>query len=199
MKIYTKGGDTGETSLLGGKRVLKNHLRVSLYGEMDFFNSYIGLLIENIKLVLLNQNLTHSNFLQNQNFFLQNLQSDLFNISTVISCEKDQRETFKIESIKEVKILQIEKLIDEMNEFLEPLRNFILPGGSIASSVCHIARTTCRKVERMIVDFNEFNHQDIPVEIIKFMNRLSDYLFVLARFINFVTKNEEVIWKRSLN
>lgn len=165
FKIYTKGGDKGETSLLGGTRVPKSHERVEAYGNLDELNSFIGL-IRDQEINPLYRDV------------LIRVQENLF-IAEALIARDPEKETRQLPCLKEDIILLLEKEIDAMNEDLPALHHFILPGGHSIVSYCHIARTVCRRAERSLIRLNKLN----PVEdiIIRFLNRLSDYLFVLAR------------------
>ena len=165
VKIYTKGGDKGETSLLGGTRVLKSHDRVEVYGNLDELNSFIGLIRD-------------QEINSHYHEVLIRIQENLF-IAEALIARDPEKEAQNLPILKEEEILTLEKEIDQMNEELPPIRNFILPGGHPVVSYCHIARTVCRRTERSLIRLNKIS----PVEdiIIRFLNRLSDYLFVLAR------------------
>ena len=165
VKIYTKGGDKGETSLLGGTRVLKSHDRVEAYGNLDELNSFIGLIRDQE---------IHIHYRK----VLTRIQENLF-IAEALIARDPEKEIQPLPILKEEDILLLENEIDQMNEDLPPIRNFILPGGHTTVSYCHIARTVCRRAERSLIRLNK----NSPVEdiIIRFLNRLSDYLFVLAR------------------
>ena len=165
IKIYTKGGDKGDTSLLGGTRVSKSHERVEAYGNLDELNSFIGLIRDQeIKI--------------HYREVLLRIQEDLFIAEALIARDPEKEASF-LPAMKEEEITMLENEIDRMNEELPPLRNFILPGGHVAVSFCHVARTVCRRAERSVIRLNKLS----PVDdiIIRFLNRLSDYLFVLAR------------------
>jgi len=165
FKIYTKGGDKGETSLLGGTRVLKSHERVEAYGNLDELNSFIGLIRD--------QEISTP-----YHKILIRIQERLF-VAEALVARDPAVETKELPSLTEEDITILEQEIDAMNEELPPLNNFILPGGHPVVSYCHIARTVCRRAERSLIRLNSTN----PVDdiIIRFLNRLSDYLFVLAR------------------
>ena len=169
MKIYTKGGDKGKTSLLGGKRVSKSDMRIEAYGTVDELNANIGLL----KDYDISNDYKHS---------LLKIQNDLFKMGSILACEVDP-EGYNLSGIEDSDIIEIEKLIDEMENTLPVLKNFILPGGDLAVSQCHIARCVCRRAERLIVLLNE--EEKIDDVIIRYLNRLSDFLFVLARKIGY--------------
>ncbi len=172
MKIYTKKGDKGKTSIIGGERVDKDDLRVESYGNVDELNSVLGLLTSMTDV--------HKDK-------LQLIQSTLFEIGSELA-SVEYRNVVKTEDVEE-----LEKWIDEMSLKLIPLRSFILPGGSQASSVAHIARTVARRTERSVVRLMKTT--EIPEEIVAYVNRLSDYLFVLARFINQSQGVPDVEWK----
>ncbi len=172
MKIYTKKGDKGKTSIIGGERVDKDDLRVESYGNVDELNSVLGLLTSMTDV--------HKDK-------LQLIQSTLFEIGSELA-SVEYRKVVRTEDIEE-----LEKWIDEMSLELIPLRSFILPGGSQASSVAHIARTVARRTERSVVRLMKTT--EIPEEIVAYVNRLSDYLFVLARYINQSQGVPDVEWK----
>ena len=179
MKIYTKTGDTGQTSLLGGTRVSKAHARIEAYGTVDELNSYIGLLadleVNGLRVVELRE-----------------IQDRLFTIGSCLAAEAENNH-FRIPDLIEEDIVFLEQKIDEMNEVLPELKAFILPGGHQAISFCHIARCVCRKAERNVIGLAE-NDFVAPL-VVKYLNRLSDYLFVVARIIAHELKVVEVIWK----
>lgn len=164
-KIYTKGGDKGETSLLGGTRVLKCHERVEAYGNLDELNSFIGMIRDQ------DINVHYKEI-------LIRMQENLFVAEALIARDPDKK-TRELPTFSEDEILLLEQEIDTMNEDLAPLTNFILPGGHPVVSLCHVTRTVCRRAERSLIRLNLSS----PVDhiIIRLLNRLSDYLFVLAR------------------
>jgi cob(I)alamin adenosyltransferase len=165
FKIYTKGGDKGETSLLGGTRVAKSHERVEAYGNLDELNSFIGLIRDH-------------EIDPHYREVLIRIQENLF-VAEALIARDPEKETRDLPSLHEDDILVLEKEIDAMNEQLPPLSNFILPGGHVIVSYCHVARTVCRRAERSLIRLSLIS----PVDhiIIRLLNRLSDYLFVLAR------------------
>jgi len=178
MKIYTKGGDKGQTSLLGGKRVSKSAMRIEAYGTLDELNANIGMLkdcdiSEDIKASLLK------------------IQHDLFKMGSILACEVDP-DQYNLSRIEDSDIKEIEVLIDEMDDKLPVLKNFILPGGDISISQCHISRCICRRAERFIVLLSE--EEAVDEVIIRYLNRLSDFLFVLARKIGFDKGVPEINW-----
>jgi len=184
-KIYTKTGDLGKTSLIGGTKVPKNHLRIETYGTVDELNSYIGLVSDLIAD-------THSKII------LKEIQDRLFTVGSSLACDPDKEPLMKIPDLKEEDILMLENEIDRMNEVLPAMKFFILPGGHIAVSSTHIARCICRRAERLCVNMQEHRIFIDPL-VIKYMNRLSDYLFVLSRYIGHLLKVDEVAWKPRIN
>lgn len=177
MKIYTKTGDSGTTSLIYGKKVSKADLKIDAYGTVDELNAYIGLLKDQT----INEKRAE---------FLFEIQRSLFTIGSNLASEKLDHNLPKIHE-NDVKVIENE--IDVMNEELDILKNFILPGGHNSVSICHIARTVCRRAERTVVRLQEFEPVDLT--ILKYLNRLSDYLFVLSRKMLKELDLPEVIWK----
>ncbi len=179
MKVYTKTGDKGQTSLIGGTRVSKSHERINAYGTVDELNSYIGLLRD-------------QEVNQARKEFLLEIQDRLFTIGSHLATDP-QKSSFKLPDIEEndVKVLELE--MDRMNEALPEMRFFVLPGGHSSISYCHIARTVCRRAERLVVALQEKEpvEQVIPI----YLNRLSDYLFVLSRMNTQELNVEEMPWK----
>jgi cob(I)alamin adenosyltransferase len=184
MKIYTKTGDKGKTSLIGGTKVFKSDLRIEAYGTIDELNSFIGLCLDHLK--------SH-----NINNVLAEIQDRLFTIGSALACDPEKETKIKIPDLHESDVELLEKEIDKMNEVLPAMRSFILPGGHVAVSSLHIARTVCRRAERCCVRMQK---KEVEVEpfIIKYLNRLSDYLFVLARFAAHQLNVEEIPWKPRL-
>lgn len=182
MKIYTKGGDKGETSLIGGTRVLKSHARIEAYGTVDELNAIIGLVRDAASY-------------RKKDEELRAIQNMLFNIGSALAAADGHK--MQLPEIDEAAITKLELSIDEMNETLEPLRNFILPGGDLGASYCHLARTVCRRAERNVVAMQT----EIPVDliIVKYLNRLSDYFFTLGRFFTKENKGEETLWQPQAN
>lgn len=181
-KIYTKTGDSGETSILSGERVKKYNIRISVYGDIDELNSFIGCAYSF---------LSESEIVEE----LQSIQSTLFNIGAIVSCPNEKRDSFKLTSVNEENIEFLESRIDYYDEQIPELKNFILPGGSQAASFLHVCRTVCRRAERECIKFNEEQNGDVPILINKFLNRLSDYFFVLSRYIIHKNKYKEVLWR----
>lgn len=179
MKIYTKTGDKGKTSLFTGTRVPKHHIRIESYGTLDELNSWLGLIRD-----------------QEINSHYQNvlakIQDKLFTVGAILATEPTKDNRLKIPRINSEDIEFLEKEIDAMNEDLPAMTHFILPGGHTTVSYCHIARTVCRRGERMISYLNE--EEAIPETVLSYINRLSDYLFVLARKLSKDLKAKEVKW-----
>ena len=178
MKIYTKTGDIGETSLFGGRRVLKSELRIESYGTVDELNSWIGL----VRDVTTNTSTRE---------LLKEIQDRLFTLGAVLASDPDKQSS-GVPDLHEEDIEHLEKAIDAMDLQLEPLRNFILPGGHVHVSYCHLARTVCRRAERLVVALNQV--EEVHPLVIKYLNRLSDYLFTLSRMMAKDLSAEEVNW-----
>jgi len=176
MKIYTKTGDKGTTSLLTGTRVSKADLRLEAYGTTDELNSWLGLIAAQSP--------------QGVFFFLEELQSELFSMGSYLAL--DGEATFPMPKLNSDLVGRMEHQIDSWNQELPELKNFILPGGSIPAAHLQVARTVCRRAERLIVALGE--QAEVPEEIPVFLNRLSDFLFVAARFVLHVEELPEVIW-----
>jgi cob(I)alamin adenosyltransferase len=181
MKIYTKTGDDGTTGLFNGKRVGKNSLRVDAYGTVDELNTVVGLAIsfgcpEPVK---------------ND---LQNISETLFSVGADLATPIDDGiKSQAIERINEEEITRLENAIDRYEEEMQPLKNFILPGGSHSAAHLHNARTVCRRAERLVVELS--SQEKINENIMKYLNRLSDYLFDAARYVNHLLDVDERLWK----
>lgn len=179
MKIYTKTGDKGTTSLLGGKRVSKADERINAYGTVDELNSYIGLVRDQeVNLPRLE--------------VLKEIQDRLFTIGSLLAADPAYNKK-KVPDLYEEDVEFLEKEIDKMNEHLSPMKSFILPGGHQSVSFCHIARCVCRRAERLVISLSE--HDEVNGLIVKYLNRLSDYLFVLCRQMSKDLNAEEIPWK----
>ncbi len=185
MKIYTKTGDKGTTALFGGTRVPKHHIRIESYGTVDELNSYIGL----IKDQEIDSELkTH----------LKKIQDNLFTLGAELATDpekaqlKNGKERLNIVKVKEAEIQFLEDQIDLMNKELPQMTHFILPGGHTTVSYCHIARCVCRRAERLATALQEI--EPFEAYILQYLNRLSDYLFVLARKLSKDLQAEEVKW-----
>ncbi|MFN6943646.1 MAG: cob(I)yrinic acid a,c-diamide adenosyltransferase [Cytophagaceae bacterium] len=178
MKIYTKTGDKGTTSLLGGLKVSKSDVRLHAYGTVDELNSYIGLLSD--------QPVSSTSV-----DFLRNIQNILFTIGSHLAAGPDNK--FPLPPVEESYVLALEGEIDSINALVPELKSFILPGGHPSISHCHIARCVCRRAERLVISMSEICSVD-PL-IVKFLNRLSDYLFMLARKMAHDLDIPEIPWK----
>jgi cob(I)alamin adenosyltransferase len=179
MKIYTKTGDKGTTALFGGKRVSKADLRIETYGTVDELNAWVG--------VIRDQPVN-----QKRSVELIEIQDRLFTIGSILATEPGNTK-LKIPALQESDILYLENLIDQMDSELPPMRFFVLPGGHPAVSFGHVCRTVCRRAERLIISLND--QESVDPAVIKYMNRLSDYLFMLCRKMTAETNAEETPWK----
>ena len=178
MKIYTKTGDKGLTSLIGGTRVPKHHIRIETYGTVDELNSYIGLIAcQNIE--------------QHHQVVLKEIQDRLFTIGASLAADPEKSK-MKIPDLLDSDIALLETEIDQMNEVLPALKHFILPGGNTTISFCHLARCVCRRTERLTVALAESSFVDSKVTV--YLNRLSDYLFILGRKLGLDAQVDENIW-----
>jgi len=185
MKVYTKTGDTGTTALFGGTRVPKHHIRIESYGTVDELNSHIGLIRDQ------DINPLYKNI-------LIEVQDRLFTVGAILATPpekemlKNGEKRLQNLGIQESDIEYLENQIDSMEESLPQMTHFVLPGGHTTVSYCHIARCVCRRAERLAVHLNDIEPTD--ERVIKYLNRLSDYLFVLARKLTFDLNAEEVKW-----
>jgi len=184
--IYTKTGDQGETGLVSGNRTPKSDERIDLYGELDELNSRIGIVCAHLASEIKLSQLNH---------FLHRIQSAIFDLGSNLACEAENREKYKLPQITDEFISEVELEIDKLDAELESLKNFILPGGSVIASLLHLCRTNARSVERKIVKYADATHEELPSNALVFLNRLSDYFFVLARYVNKVLGAEEILWK----
>jgi len=185
MKIYTKTGDSGTTGLFGGTRVPKHHIRIQSYGTLDELNSWIGMLRD--------QEIAAPHREQ-----LLRIQDRLFTAGAQLAVDpdkerlKDGSERLQIPFLSATDVESLETAIDQLDESLPPMTHFILPGGHPVVSTCHIARTVCRRAERMTTLLDE--HSPVPAEILAYLNRLSDFLFVLARKLSLELGADEIKW-----
>ncbi len=185
MKIYTKTGDKGTTALFGGTRVPKHHLRIESYGTVDELNSYIGLIRD--------QNIDEKSIES-----LIRIQNELFTLGAMLATPpekevlKSGKQRLNIPKINHQSVTLLEEEIDHMNQELPPMTNFILPGGHQVVSFCHLARCVCRRAERISTALNE--NEAINADILTYLNRLSDYLFVLARKLSKDLSAKEIPW-----
>lgn len=179
-KIYTKTGDDGTTGLVGGNRVKKYDPRLEAYGTVDELNASLGML----------RAMESDPEIQN---LLRQIQNKLFNIGSRLASDEKGEEYTKPLAILEKDVQMLEQAIDKMEEVLPELSHFILPGGDVLVAQCHVARTICRRAERRIIEFAE--QAKVEINLIKFINRLSDFLFVLARFTGFQKGVDETQWE----
>ncbi len=178
FRIYTRTGDQGETSLFGGKRLYKDHLRIEAYGTVDELNANLGMLRDQMN----NPDIRKE---------IRGIQDLLFSVGANLAMDPEKPSS-SIPSIKEVHVTSLESAMDRMDENLPPLKNFILPGGHVVVSQCHVCRCICRRAERQVVSLAR--EETVEEPILKFLNRLSDYLFVLARFMAKELDVEEITW-----
>jgi cob(I)alamin adenosyltransferase len=174
MKIYTKVGDKGQTALYRGGMVSKSSARIEAYGTIDELNSFLGLVWDFDPRI-------------------ENLQSDLFVIGALLSTHQGSKNTSKVKSVGAKEISAIEKWIDETQTILPQLKSFVLPGGSVMAIRFHLCRSICRRAERRIVELSEA--EDVPSSVLKYVNRLSDLFFVLARLSNLKEGVPDIPWK----
>jgi cob(I)alamin adenosyltransferase len=178
-KIYTKTGDKGQTSLIGGTRLPKHHIRIEAYGTVDELNSFVGLVRDNIS--------------EKELFdLLIEIQDRLFTIGSLLAADPEKNK-MQLPQLKESDVVLLEKAIDKMNETLPEMKSFVLPGGHPTVSHCHIARCVCRRAERAVLKLSE--NEKVDELIYKYLNRLSDYLFVLSRKLTHDLKASEIPWK----
>jgi cob(I)alamin adenosyltransferase len=185
--IYTKHGDQGQSSLVGGERVNKNHPRLNAYGTIDELCSQLGFVLS-----LINQNQPE---LDSTKTALVKIQNELFQLSSRLACANSEMKK-QLPSFADNNVHFLETEIDQMEKDLPKLKNFILPSGNQAASFLHIARTVCRRAEREIFTLTESDEEDQDlILLLKYTNRLSDFLFVTARWINYKSGIADQIWK----
>ena len=182
MKIYTGFGDKGKTRLYGGDVVNKDHPRIEIYGTLDELNSWLGLIIE-------------SEIEENVKNILIKIQNHIFNISSLVATPNEENRNKLKVKLDNIDYHFIEEFIDKINEKLTPLQKFILPGGSKLSAYYHISRTICRRVERKLIKLFELN--EVQDEILIYLNRLGDLLFVLARYANQNKGVKDILWSKT--
>lgn len=176
MKIYTKTGDDGTTGLFGGGRVRKNHLRINAYGTVDELNSVVGLA-------------RTSNRIPELDSILLSVQNQLFQLGSDLATPVDHPH---VRRISEKDVVALERQIDEWESTLPPLTNFILPGGNVVGAHLHLARTVCRRAERLVVEMGS----DASEWTVKYLNRLSDFFFVAARYANHANGQSDILWSQ---
>ena len=179
-KIYTKTGDAGKTSLIGGTKVPKSHIRIDAYGTVDELNSFMGLLADHLRAAEIES-------------IIGTIQDRLFIIGSSLATDPEKNIKMNLPELQEADISILEQEIDRMNDALPPLKYFILPGGHVMVSAAHIARAVCRRAERCVVQMQETGMIVAPL-VVKYLNRLSDYLFMLARYSAHRLGVEEVKW-----
>lgn len=204
-KIYTKTGDKGTTSLIGGTKVPKSHLRIETYGTIDELNSFIGLLGDQLALATGSGALTRSGTtrpaagvnsapdLEAIRGKLPGIQDRLFTVGSSLACDPEKEPKLRIPDLKEEDITDLEKSIDEMDSVLPPMKSFVLPGGHVAVSTTHVVRCVCRRAERSCVRMQEEGLFVDPL-VIRYLNRLSDYFFELSRYVALLLRIEELPW-----
>lgn len=180
--VYTKTGDKGTTGLVGGTRVPKTHIRLEAYGTVDELNAHIGLLMSYLT--------DDRDYL-----FMQKVQDKLFGVGSHLATDQEKIKLHEVSVITQEDVASIEHEIDAADEILPELHSFVLPGGCRGSAVAHICRTICRRAERRILVLNE--QYPVSPELLVYVNRLSDYLFVLSRKINFNEGKDEIFWNNS--
>lgn len=185
-KVYTRTGDQGKTGLVSGNRISKGDARIDLYGELDELNSRVGVGASYLALDV--------EFKQVLNF-LHHIQSAIFDLGSNLACEVENRKKYNLPQISDEYIAEMEHEIDRMDHELAPLKSFILPGGSLTSSAFHVCRTGARNVERKLIQYHEQTQEELPQNAAIFLNRLSDYFFILARYVNKMKNIEEIEWK----
>lgn len=184
LKIYTKTGDKGTTSLIGGTKVLKSHIRIESYGTVDELNSWTGVIIDHITDAKTRET-------------LRQIQDRLFTIGSSLACDPEKEPKLKIPDLHKEDVSFLEQEIDRMNETLPEMKSFILPGGHSAASFAHVARCVCRRAERICVGMQAEGMEVEPL-VLQYLNRLSDYLFTVARHIAHLSGGEEIKWSPRL-
>jgi len=181
FKIYTKTGDKGSTSLIGGVRVPKNHIRIDAYGTVDELNSQLGVVNDSLNNVEVKD-------------WIHEIQDRLFTVGSLLATNPDKEVKMQLPDLYDADVTWLEEHIDKMNETLPEMRAFILPGGNLSASMAHVARCICRRAERICVAMQQENEY-VPELVVRYLNRLSDFLFVLARYISHLSGGEEIPWR----
>ena len=182
-KIYTKTGDDGTTALGNGERIAKSSKRVSAYGSVDELNSFIGLA----------RSFIESDKIKELDKILATIQNDLFDLGADLCIPDKDKNADSLKIVKSY-VKNLEKEIDKLNSQLEPLRSFILPGGTKVSAYVHIARTIARRCEREMIELRQIEEAEISKEAVQYINRLSDFLFVAARYVNLKSDFDDILW-----
>ncbi len=181
FRVYTKTGDKGSTGLIGGTRVPKDHIRIEAYGTVDELNSVLGVVTDQLGDKAINE-------------WLLEIQDRLFTVGSSLATDPEKAPKMKLPDLHESDINWLEQRIDEMDDQLPQMKSFILPGGHVAASHAHVARCVCRRAERLCVHMQS-NGEFVADEVLKYLNRLSDFLFVLARFIVHQNGGVEIPWR----
>ncbi|PSK94508.1 cob(I)yrinic acid a,c-diamide adenosyltransferase [Taibaiella chishuiensis] len=181
FRVYTKTGDKGSTGLIGGTRVPKDHIRIEAYGTVDELNSVLGVVTDQLGDKTINE-------------WILEIQDRLFTVGSSLATDPDKAPKMKLPDLHESDINWLEQRIDEMDDQLPQMKSFILPGGHVAASHAHVARCVCRRAERLCVHMQS-NGEFVADEVLKYLNRLSDFLFVLARFIVHQNGGVEIPWR----
>ncbi len=183
--VYTGTGDKGETSLVGGQRVPKSEIKIEAYGTADELNSQVGLAVS-----------LADNLGDHEIQILHDIQNNLFNLGSLLATLPEEREKFKLPPLKKDLIQNLESEMDKMDGTLPKLKNFILPAGTAGSSAFHVCRTVCRRLERVMVELGREEGNEIPDDAIIFINRLSDYFFILSRSLNAREGITDILWSK---
>ncbi len=181
-RIYTRAGDAGETRLVGGQRVAKDDARIDCYGTVDELNSFVGAARVTAEAIPLTPFAA----------ILKRVQHELFNLGSILATMPEDVHP-KQPTVTAADVKQLEEEIDEANAVLEPLRSFVLPGGSRLDAELHVCRTVCRRAERLLISLGR--ETEVPAEAIQYLNRLSDAFFVWSRWVNHITGNRETLWQ----
>jgi cob(I)alamin adenosyltransferase len=181
FRVYTKTGDKGTTGLIGGTRVPKDHIRIDAYGTVDELNSYLGVVTDQLANPEIND-------------WILEIQDRLFTIGSVLATDTDKNIKQALPDLHETDINWLEQKIDYMDDQLPAMKSFILPGGHLAASQAHVARCVCRRAERIGVHMQN-NNIEVPAIVLQYLNRLSDFLFVLARYIVHIHQGKEIPWR----
>ncbi len=181
FRVYTKTGDKGSTGLIGGTRVPKDHIRIEAYGTVDELNSVLGVVTDQLGDKAINE-------------WILEIQDRLFTVGSSLATDPEKAPKMKLPDLHESDINWLEQRIDEMDDQLPQMKSFILPGGHVAASHAHVARCVCRRAERLCVHMQS-NGEFVADEVLKYLNRLSDFLFVLARFIVHQNGGVEIPWR----
>jgi len=181
FRVYTKTGDKGSTGLIGGTRVPKDHIRIEAYGTVDELNSLLGVVTDQLQDPEINE-------------WILEIQDRLFTVGSSLATDPGKDTRMKLPDLHDTDVTWLEQHIDKMEEVLPPMRSFILPGGHLAASQAHVARCVCRRAERLCVHMQTREEFVAPV-VLQYLNRLSDFLFVLARFIVHRKGAKEIPWR----